>query len=509
MSAAAPGSGRERITIAILALGGQGGGVLADWILDVANRNGYIAQGTSVPGVAQRTGSTVYYIEMLRKAPAGANRPKPVLAMMPVPGDVDVVIASELMEAGRAILRGFVTEDRTTLIGSSHRIYAISEKAALANGIGSSERILAAAERRARRFIGFDMAEACDRAGAVISSVMLGALAASNSLPFTRSAFEEAIKTSGKAVDANLRGFGEGHDSALRKQEEEAALDAPPEPASDAGRALLERIQSSLPQEAWNAATFGVAKLMDYQDAAYAGLYLDRLSMLDAAELGAGRSALIEPAARHLALWMAYEDTIRVADLKIRATRLDRIRGEAKLERGQVLKLTEYMHPRYQEVCETLPAGIGQAMLRSRRMRKLLAPLFSKGRHVSTTSFGWFFVLRCVAAGRRWRRRTLRYRIETVRIEAWLKLVKQTSRADVEAAIELVASQQLIKGYGDTFERGLERFEMIMAAGRDGLGTPGIASHIAELRRAALADEKGVALKAMLRPTAPAGADAA
>lgn len=142
-------------------------------------------------------------------------------------------------------------------------------------------------------------------------------------------------------------------------------------------------------------------------------------------------------------------------------------------------------------------------------MRKLLAPLFSKGRHVSTTSFGWFFVLRCVAAGRRWRRRTLRYRIETVRIEAWLKLVKQTSRADVEAAIELVASQQLIKGYGDTFERGLERFEMIMAAGRDGLGTPGIASHIAELRRAALADEKGVALKAMLRPTAPAGADAA
>lgn len=192
---------RDRITIAILALGGEGGGVLADWIRELAEKNGYVAQCTSVPGVAQRTGSTIYYIEMVKRSAAGANRPDPVLAMMPVPGDVDIVIASELMEAGRAILRGFVSEDRTTLIGSTHRVYAISEKSALGDGTATGQRILDTAERRARRFISFDMAAAAGKASSVISSVMFGALAGSEALPFPREAFEGAIRHGGKAVD--------------------------------------------------------------------------------------------------------------------------------------------------------------------------------------------------------------------------------------------------------------------------------------------------------------------
>ena len=98
---------RKRITIAVLGLGGQGGGVLANWIVQLGEMCGYIAQGTSVPGVAQRTGATVYYVEMI---PA-EEKQTPVLALMPVPGDVDIVVASELMEAGRAILRGVVTTD--------------------------------------------------------------------------------------------------------------------------------------------------------------------------------------------------------------------------------------------------------------------------------------------------------------------------------------------------------------------------------------------------------------
>ena len=40
---------RERpITIAILAIGGQGGGVLTDWMIALAERNGWYAQATSV-----------------------------------------------------------------------------------------------------------------------------------------------------------------------------------------------------------------------------------------------------------------------------------------------------------------------------------------------------------------------------------------------------------------------------------------------------------------------------
>ena len=108
--------------------------MLADWIVDLAQHGGYLAQTTSVPGVAQRTGATIYYVELFPKAAAQAAGREPVLALMPVPGDVDVVLASELMEAARAVERGFVTPDRTLLIASTHRVFAMTEKIALADG---------------------------------------------------------------------------------------------------------------------------------------------------------------------------------------------------------------------------------------------------------------------------------------------------------------------------------------------------------------------------------------
>ena len=59
----------RRISVAILALGGQGGGVLSDWIVSVARQSGWRSQSTSIPGVAQRTGSTVYYVELIEDRP--------------------------------------------------------------------------------------------------------------------------------------------------------------------------------------------------------------------------------------------------------------------------------------------------------------------------------------------------------------------------------------------------------------------------------------------------------
>src|SRR3979490_1120321 len=115
------------ITIAILAMGGEGGGVLAEWIVDVAEHAGYIAQMTSVPGVAQRTGATNYYVELFPKHGAKANSPGPVLGLTRVRGDVDIVIASELMEAGRAVQRGLVTPDRTTFIVSANPASALAQ----------------------------------------------------------------------------------------------------------------------------------------------------------------------------------------------------------------------------------------------------------------------------------------------------------------------------------------------------------------------------------------------
>src|ERR1700722_10283984 len=177
-----PGSldNTKPLSMAVMAIGGQGGGVLVDWIVALCESQRGIAQSTSVPGVAQRTGATVYSIEALPLPPGVLKDTRPVLSLMPVPGEVEIVIGAELMEAGRAIQRGLVTPDRTILIASSHRHYAVSEKQTPGNGIGEAEKVFAAAQAAAKRFIAFDMAVLAEKAGSVVSAVLFGALAASD-----------------------------------------------------------------------------------------------------------------------------------------------------------------------------------------------------------------------------------------------------------------------------------------------------------------------------------------
>jgi indolepyruvate ferredoxin oxidoreductase beta subunit len=147
--------------------------VLADWIVNLGEENGYFAQTTSVPGVAQRTGSTIYYVELF---PGCELDKPPVLALMPMPGDVDVVLASELMEAGRAVQRGLVTQQRTTLIASTHRVYSIGEKTAMGDGRVNNTTLIDPRQQAARKFIRFDMAKTAEESRSVISAVLFGAL---------------------------------------------------------------------------------------------------------------------------------------------------------------------------------------------------------------------------------------------------------------------------------------------------------------------------------------------
>src|SRR5438067_9873521 len=212
------------ITIAVVALGGEGGGVLADWIVDLAQHGGYLAQATSVPGVAQRTGATIYYVELFPKAAAQAVARAPVLALMPVPGDVDIVLASELMEAARAIERGFVTPERTLLIASTHRVSAMTEKIAPADGRVDAAPLLAACREAARELVAFDMAALAEATGSVLSAGLFGALAGSAALPFARPAFEAAIRRGQVGVERSLPAFAAGFEGARADQ---ARLPAP------------------------------------------------------------------------------------------------------------------------------------------------------------------------------------------------------------------------------------------------------------------------------------------
>ncbi len=479
-------------------MGGEGGGVLADWIVDLGEANGYVAQTTSVPGVAQRTGATIYYVELYPEAQAAADGGRPVLALMPLPGDVDIVLASELMEAGRAVQRGLVTSDRTTLIASTHRVYSIAEKSALGDGRVDSRQLLGHAERAARRFIRFDMAQAAESAGSVISAVLFGALAGAGVLPFGRAQFEATIERGGVGVKPSLKAFGGAFSRAQGVAEEAAPVtEVPvPQPRHPAVRALVERVQSRFPAHARFFLLEGVRRLIDYQDLDYATLYLDRMQAV-AALPAADDGRLLRETARHLALWMSYEDTARVAALKTRSTRFERVRGEARVQDGQVLAINEYMHPRLQEICETLPAGIGRWLVKSGLPRRVVEHFTQKGRVVQTNSLRGYLLLRTVAGMKRWRRTTLRYAAENRRIEEWLQRIATTAPHNAELAVEIAQCQRLVKGYSDTHARGLRNYDTVMDAVRRA-GAAIAPATLRELRDAALADEHGHKLRAVM-----------
>lgn len=495
------------LSIAVLAMGGQGGGVLTDWIVATAEHAGWIAQSTSVPGVAQRTGATIYYVEML---PPRDGR-HPVLSLMPTPGDVDVVAAAEFMEAGRAMLRGLVTPDRTTLIASTHRSLAVSEKETPGNGIASSEPVFEASDFAARHAIQFDMQTLAEQNGSVISAVMFGALAGSGVLPFPRETFEAAIRAGGKGVEPSLRAFGAGFERASHPPAGTAPVpeaEALPQPVPTSVGVpqldgLLARIHGEFPETVRPMLFAGVKRLTDYQDVAYAGEYLDRMrDFLALDHRHGGETAgygFTDAAAKYLAVAMAYDDVIRVADLKTRASRFKRIDKEVGKRADQLLYMTEFMHPRMEEVIGTLPKGLGLWLEGKPGLVRLLDRAVNRGRRVKTGHISWFLSLNLVAALRPVRRGLLRHARENAHIAAWLALATRIVAQDYPLAVEVLSCRRLVKGYSDTHARGESKFDRVLAAAPDLVGKPDSAGWLRRLRTAALADEQGEALAGALK----------
>src|ERR1051326_764018 len=195
------------ITILIAALGGEGGGVMADWLMEAATQSGLPAQATSIPGVAQRTGATTYYLEIYPASKTELGGREPILSLTPSPGNVDIMVASELIEAGRAMANGYVSPARTTLIASTHRIYATVEKMQMADGRYDGARVVEAARQLAQRSLLFDMRKLAQESGTVINAVLFGAVAGSGGLPLKREACEEAIRQGGRGAEARSGGL--------------------------------------------------------------------------------------------------------------------------------------------------------------------------------------------------------------------------------------------------------------------------------------------------------------
>lgn len=488
---------QKSINIVAAALGGQGGAVFTNWLIDVAEANGWRAQTTSLAGVAQRTGATIYYIELI---PRDENiSADPVLSLFPSPGDIDIAICSEIAEAGRMLQRGFISRDKTALITSSNRVYSISEKIDLADGTIEPEVLLDLSRQYAKDLVSFDMQSVADEHKSVISSVMLGALAGSGSLPFSRQSYLDAIGASGKGIDASKAAFNAGFEKAQSGNVQVFE----PEPASSTPLAALNDNRfadpiARLPSGARESAVHGVNKLCDYQDADYASDYLGRLQLIAELDDGTNNSELTELTARYLALWMSFEDVPRVAQLKLRESRMHSIREEVGADQSQIMYVTEYFKPRPEEMCAIMPAGLGSKVMASKLGYKILTA-FSGGKKLRTNTISVFVALKFLAALRKFRRGSLGYQHEHAMINSWLDAIQAAATRDVRVAIEIAKCGRLVKGYGDTRHRTTTQTQQIVHhANRTQTSN---ADDIAQLLTAALADDGNAAFSEVLSAT--------
>ncbi len=487
------------VTLLIAALGGEGGGVLTHWIVGAASSLGFPAQSTSIPGVAQRTGATIYYVEILPVPAAALGGKRPILALTPGLGEVDVLLASELAETARAVSAGFFTPDRTKVIASTSRSYLMPEKTAMGDGRLSGEKLLETVERHAQASLILDMEELARSSGSMVNAVMLGALAGSGALPIPAENFAQAIRAEGKAAESNLRGFAAGLQAAhagtpasLRKHEKRWRETKP-------SLAQLESRAGFLPEAARHLAVEGVRRLADYQDLSYAKLYLDRLEPVEQADERSGLGGKLAAAvARHLAVRMSFEDLIRVAQVKADPARLARIRRELDAKPGDRLAIFEFFKPGIEELCSILPPFLARPVLYVAEKTGWLGRAYW-GMEVQTTSVTGYLRLKALAGLRPWRPWSFRSREESREITAWLSLVAEAADLSPALALEVASCANLIKGYGDTHKRGMANYRAIVErvvrpALKRRLPANLAADAVASATAAALADPEGESL---------------
>jgi len=431
-------STKEPICVQIAALGGQGGGVLAEWLAEAARHGGYPAQVTSIPGVAQRTGATTYYFEMY---PQRDCPQRPVFCLSPDADGLDLMVAMEPLEAARALELGLITA-RTTVLSATSRIYSTAEKSIAGDGAIASNILFTALEGAAKAVVGLDLDSLGGRTGGPGNATMFGAIAGSAILPLTAEDFRQAIEVKGIAVEASLADFNKGFNHIQGPASTSDILQF------DAAPADFDKDLKALPEPIRALAAHACATLIDYQDDSYAHLFLQRLRPFT----NAPKELTLE-LARRLGSWMSYEDVIRVAQLKTRPGRLTRIRSEIGIDEKAPLSVIEFLKPGREEFASLMPPTVGKMLMKGHSSTSTSGlPL-----RLPTTTVLGFGALKILAQLRGWRPRTYRYQCEQKAIEHWLGAVEEALKVDSGLALATAQLAVLARGYGGVRARGMEK----------------------------------------------------
>ncbi|UFX44801.1 hypothetical protein HAP47_0038545 [Bradyrhizobium sp. 41S5] len=240
--------------------------------------------------------------------------------------------------------------------------------------------------------------------------------------------------------------------------------------------------------------------LIAYQSTSYAQLYIDRLKRF------VGRrgvdDALLAEIARLMAERMAYEDAIRIAQLKL--GEVNAAGGLAARSADDVKKL------RLDELVDALPAMVADPVLAVLDQfgwrRRRVSIRFSANTPFSIRR------LRIEAGLKRWRLFSGRYAKERIWVERWLHMIDRSLTKQPGAASAIVQTATMIQGYGDPYRQGIADWHVII----DGLvkptfdgvlALPDLAAAITEARAAIMPDPRQASLKrkvAEIRARVPA-----
>ena len=491
---------KRPVSLLICALGGEGVGVLSEWLVEIARAAGFAAQSTSIPGGAQRTGATTYFFEVFPVPATELAGRQPVFRLNPIPGALDGVISSELLETARCASNGLPSPERTLIITSSARTLTVPERSEMGDGRLDHAALLHIVQGACRAHHVLDMHQMAHEHGTVVSAVMLGAIAASGLLPFPKDAYLHIVRASGRGAAASVAGFNaawqamqQAH-APLQLTENLIADIASSHPASFAAEGFPAAVQDML--------MLGHARVTDYQNAAYGALYLQRLQAVLRAEQQAdaeGRQdhAVTREMARWLALWMAFDDIVRVAELKSRVSRSSRVRAEVKAGDADVLKVFEHFKPGVAEFAALLPAAWARPLLNWNRKRMAAGkPTWALPIKLGSHTVLGMLALRALATLKIFRPRSSRFLEEQSLITQWVEAVVQGLQQDWQLGHEIALCGRLIKGYGSTNERGKENLlHVVNHLAQPAFGTAAVrADAIRQAREAALKDEAGTVL---------------
>jgi len=248
-------------------------------------------------------------------------------------------------------------------------------------------------------------------------------------------------------------------------------------------------LPQGLPDSAAPIVSEAIHRLIDYQGAAYAQLYVDRLRRF-VGKRGVD-DAMFGEIARLMAMRMSYEDPIRIAQLK-----LAELETDTGAPRGP--SADDVRKFRLDELVDVLPAVVAEPVLDALEWAGWVHKTIS----IRFSNASWWGIrrLKIEASLRRWRRFSVRYAKERLWVERWLHMIDRSLTKQPAAASAMVQTATMVQGYGDAYRQGLADWHAII----DGLAKPtfdgvlplrDLAGAVAEARAAALPDPRQAALK--------------